>query len=73
MSFTRLHSPHAQSMEFQPEGLVTVKLKLDNDRSETYEFNKITTCIHNLFGADRYVDLYGQCVIRLISSFSSSF
>ncbi|CAM6053555.1 unnamed protein product [Sphagnum tenellum] len=54
-----------KSMEFQPEGVVSVQLNLGNDRTEVYEWNKITTCIHNLFGgADRYVDLYGQCVIK---------
>ena len=32
---------------------------------EVYEWNKITTCIHNLFGgSDRWVDLYGLCHIK---------
>lgn len=56
-----------KSMEFQPEGVVTVILRADDDNAaeETYEWNKITTCIHNLFGgAERWVDLYGQSVIR---------
>ena len=54
-----------KSMEFQPEGLVKLQLNLSDDRTENYEWNKITTCIHNLFGgADRWVDLYGQCVIK---------
>ena len=53
-------------MEFQPEGTVKVSLNLGpNQPKETYEWNKITTCIHNLFGgSDRWVDLYGQCVIK---------
>ncbi len=52
-------------MEFQPEGLVRLNLQREDGRNETYEWNKITTCIHNLFGgADRWVDLYGQCVIK---------
>ena len=42
-----------KSMEFQPEGVVRLELDVDG-RKELYEFNKITTCIHNLFGgADR--------------------
>ncbi len=53
-------------MEFQPEG--SVRLRLNNSGSssgDTYEWNKITTCIHNLFGgSDRWVDLYGQLVIK---------
>ncbi|XP_059093305.1 oxysterol-binding protein-related protein 3-like [Tigriopus californicus] len=53
-----------KSMEFQPLGKVNVELKVGN-QSESYEFNKITTCIHNLFGgAERWVDLYGECVIK---------
>ncbi|CAM6053561.1 unnamed protein product [Sphagnum tenellum] len=48
-------------MEFQLEGVVSVQL----NRTEVYEWNKITTCIYHLFGgADRYIDLYGQCVIK---------
>ncbi|XP_040574708.1 oxysterol-binding protein-related protein 3 [Lepeophtheirus salmonis] len=52
-----------KSMEFQPEGNITLELKLKDDRSEHYTWNKITTCIHNLFGSERWVDLYGVCVI----------
>ncbi len=52
-------------MEFQPEGRVRLELRLDNDTVETFEWNKITTCIHNLFSAtDRWVDLYGQLLIK---------
>ncbi|QQP55997.1 Oxysterol-binding protein, partial [Caligus rogercresseyi] len=38
-------------------------LKLRDDRVERYTWNKITTCIHNLFGSERWVDLYGVCLI----------
>ncbi len=59
-------------MEFQPEGVVRVEIRLgkggdggDGDVVEVYEWNKITTCIHNLFGgSDRWVDLYGLCHIK---------
>ena len=52
-----------KSMEFQPEGKVRLTLKLGSGGEETYTWNKITTCIHNLLGAERWVDLYGECVI----------
>ena len=56
-------------MEFQPEGVVRLELFLGEEgeekKVEVFEWNKITTCIHNLFGgAERWVDLYGQCAIR---------
>jgi hypothetical protein len=50
-------------MEFQPEGKIQLTLKLRNGAEETYTWNKITTCIHNILGAERWVDLYGECVI----------
>ena len=32
---------------------------------EVYSWNKITTCIHNLFGTGNlWADLYGECVIN---------
>lgn len=52
-----------KSMEFQPDGLVTLILTLPDGRQEEYTWNKITTCIHNLFGGDRWADLYGDCKI----------
>jgi len=53
-------------MEFQPEANVCVELHLkDSQWNEVYTWNKVTTCIHNLFsGSDRWADLYGQCVIK---------
>ena len=55
-------------MEFQPEGSVRLQLKSADSgggTAESYEWNKITTCIHNLFGgSDRWVDLYGQLLIK---------
>merc|ERR1712223_96854 len=65
-----------KSMEFQPEGKVFLELflKFDNGQSngdyeivtrELYSWNKITTCIHNLFGTGNlWADLYGECVIN---------
>ena len=39
-----------KSMEFQPECVIRVSLSLPGGGVEVYEWNKITTCIHNLFG-----------------------
>ena len=49
-------------MEFQPEGFVSLELKVAGD-IETYTWNKVTTCIHNLLGAERWVDLYGESTV----------
>merc|ERR1719348_2893878 len=47
-------------MEFQPEGVVSLHLPA---WGEEYQWNKVTSCLHNLFGAERWVDLYGESVI----------
>jgi hypothetical protein len=49
-----------KSMEFQPEGLVNLFLA---EHGEEYQWNKVTSCLHNLLGAERWVDLYGESVI----------
>ena len=41
-----------QSMEFQPDGFVSVELRLPDGTKEVYRWNKITTCIHNLFRSE---------------------
>ena len=47
-------------MEFQPEGSVHLTL---HEHGEEYTWNKVTSCIYNLLGQDRWVDLYGESVI----------
>jgi len=54
-----------KSMEFQPEGEVSLRLK---DWGEEYTWNKVTSCLHNLLGAERWVDLYGESIISCPSS-----
>ncbi|CAH0403170.1 unnamed protein product [Chilo suppressalis] len=46
-----------KSMEFQPAGRVHVRLTTTGDH---YSWNKVTTCVHNLFGGQRWVDQYGD-------------
>ncbi|XP_037296470.1 oxysterol-binding protein-related protein 3 isoform X3 [Manduca sexta] len=46
-----------KSMEFQPTGRVHVRLTTTGDH---YSWNKVTTCVHNLFGGQRWVDQYGD-------------
>lgn len=48
-------------MEIIPFGNVNVVLKPCNAH---YKWNKITTCVHNLFKGERYVDNYGELVIK---------
>jgi len=49
-----------KSMEFQPLGTVNVRLPRYKDH---YSWNKVTTCVHNLFGGQRWVDQYGELLI----------
>ncbi|XP_032783250.1 oxysterol-binding protein-related protein 3 isoform X1 [Daphnia magna] len=49
-----------KSMEFQPLGTVNVRLPRYEDH---YRWNKVTTCVHNLFGGQRWVDQYGDLII----------
>ena len=48
-------------MEVIPSGTVNVILKNNNCH---YQWNKITTCVHNLFKGERYVDNYGELTIK---------
>ncbi|XP_078323760.1 oxysterol-binding protein-related protein 6-like isoform X3 [Crassostrea virginica] len=50
-----------KSMEFQPVGHVNVYLP---KFKEHYMWNKVTTCVHNLLGGQRWVDQYGEMQIR---------
>jgi len=38
-------------------GSVNVRLPKYSDH---YQWNKVTTCVHNLFGGQRWVDQYGE-------------
>merc|ERR1712055_161196 len=49
-----------KSMEFQPERSVHLTL---HEHGGEYTWNKVTSCIYNLLGQDRWVDLYGESVI----------
>ncbi|XP_045511865.1 oxysterol-binding protein-related protein 3-like isoform X2 [Pieris brassicae] len=49
-----------KSMEFQPAGRVHLVLLPTGDH---YTWNKVTTCVHNLFGGQRWVDQYGDMLI----------
>ncbi|CAH1139253.1 unnamed protein product [Phyllotreta striolata] len=46
-----------KSMEFQPLGCVNLLLPKTGD---LYTWNKVTTCVHNLFSGQRWVDQYGE-------------
>ncbi|XP_072156647.1 oxysterol-binding protein-related protein 6 isoform X2 [Bemisia tabaci] len=51
-----------KSMEFQPNGFINVRL-LKPDQKDHYRWNKVTTCVHNLFSGQRWVDQYGELKI----------
>ncbi|XP_073987106.1 oxysterol-binding protein-related protein 6-like isoform X2 [Rhodnius prolixus] len=54
-----------KSMEFQPLGSVYLKLERpDSTGKDFYKWNKVTTCVHNLFGGTRWVDQYGELTIH---------
>lgn len=53
-----------KSMEFHPSGTVNVILKKYN---EHYQWNKVTTCLHNILGGQRWVDQYGDMLIKNVA------
>ncbi|XP_060579182.1 LOW QUALITY PROTEIN: oxysterol-binding protein-related protein 6-like [Ruditapes philippinarum] len=49
-----------KSMEIQPLGVVNVLLPKFKDH---YRWNKVTTCVHNILGGQRWVDQFGEMTI----------
>ncbi|XP_044743181.1 oxysterol-binding protein-related protein 6-like isoform X3 [Chrysoperla carnea] len=54
-----------KSMEFQPLGMVNLQLPKTGDH---YQWNKVTTCVHNLFSGQRWVDQYGELKITNLTT-----
>ncbi|KAJ8282406.1 hypothetical protein COCON_G00049250 [Conger conger] len=50
-----------KSMEILPVGTVNVMLPRFGDH---YEWNKVTTCIHNILSGRRWIEHYGEITIR---------
>lgn len=50
-----------KSMEILPVGSVHLELTSSNSH---YQWNKVTTCVHNIFSGQRWVDQYGEMTIR---------
>ncbi|XP_059355527.1 oxysterol-binding protein-related protein 6 isoform X6 [Carassius carassius] len=50
-----------KSMEILPIGTVNVTLPSYGDH---YEWNKVTTCIHNILSGRRWIEHYGEVTIR---------
>ncbi|KAF3704127.1 Oxysterol-binding protein-related protein 6 [Channa argus] len=54
-----------KSVEILPTGMVNVTLPRFGDH---YEWNKVVTCIHNVFSQQRYLEHYGEVTIRNLKS-----
>uniref|UniRef100_A0A672M9F0 Oxysterol-binding protein n=1 Tax=Sinocyclocheilus grahami TaxID=75366 RepID=A0A672M9F0_SINGR len=54
-----------KSLEIMPTGMVNVTLKNYGDH---YEWNKVVTCIHNVLSQQRYLEHYGEVIIRNLKS-----
>ncbi|XP_051522757.1 oxysterol-binding protein-related protein 7 isoform X3 [Myxocyprinus asiaticus] len=54
-----------KSLEIIPTGMVNVTLKKYGDH---YEWNKVVTCIHNVLSQQRYLEHYGEVIIRNLKS-----
>uniref|UniRef100_A0A8C6TVP4 Oxysterol-binding protein n=1 Tax=Neogobius melanostomus TaxID=47308 RepID=A0A8C6TVP4_9GOBI len=54
-----------KSLEIIPTGMVNVTLPKYGDH---YEWNKVVTCIHNVFSQQRYLEHYGEVTIQNLSS-----
>ncbi|NXX78986.1 OSBL7 protein, partial [Urocolius indicus] len=50
-----------KSLEIVPMGTVNVQLPRTGDH---YEWNKVTTCIHNVLSGPRWIEHYGEVLIR---------
>ncbi|KAJ8372350.1 hypothetical protein AAFF_G00290390 [Aldrovandia affinis] len=54
-----------KSLEIMPTGMVNATLPRFNDH---YEWNKVVTCIHNVLSQQRYLEHYGEVIIRNLQS-----
>ncbi|XP_076743818.1 oxysterol-binding protein-related protein 7 isoform X3 [Maylandia zebra] len=54
-----------KSLEILPTGMVNVTLPRYADH---YEWNKVATCIHNVFSQQRYLEHYGEVIIKNLKS-----
>ncbi|XP_056153195.1 oxysterol-binding protein-related protein 7 [Lampris incognitus] len=54
-----------KSLEIMPTGMVNVTLPRYGDH---YEWNKVVTCIHNVLSQQRYLEHYGEVIIRNLNS-----
>ncbi|XP_072523289.1 oxysterol-binding protein-related protein 7 [Salminus brasiliensis] len=54
-----------KSLEIMPAGMVNVTLSKYGDH---YEWNKVVTCIHNVLSQQRYLEHYGEVIIRNLNS-----
>uniref|UniRef100_A0A8B9R5Z7 Oxysterol-binding protein n=1 Tax=Anas platyrhynchos TaxID=8839 RepID=A0A8B9R5Z7_ANAPL len=50
-----------KSLEIVPMGTVNVRLPRSGDH---FEWNKVTTCIHNVLSGPRWIEHYGEVLIR---------
>ncbi|OPJ74406.1 hypothetical protein AV530_001274 [Patagioenas fasciata monilis] len=50
-----------KSLEIVPVGTVNVQLPRTGDH---FEWNKVTTCIHNVLSGPRWIEHYGEVLIR---------
>ncbi|XP_014260176.1 oxysterol-binding protein-related protein 6-like isoform X2 [Cimex lectularius] len=54
-----------KSMEFQPSGILCLELERpDGGKRDSYKWNKVTACVHNLFSDNRWVEQYGTMTIE---------
>ncbi|XP_013870192.1 oxysterol-binding protein-related protein 7 [Austrofundulus limnaeus] len=54
-----------KSLEIYPTGMVNVTLSRYGDH---YEWNKVVTCIHNVFSQQRYLEHYGEVTIQNLNN-----
>ncbi|KTF83831.1 hypothetical protein cypCar_00031716 [Cyprinus carpio] len=60
-----------KSLEIMPTGMVNVTLKKQVSvlvYGDHYEWNKVVTCIHNVLSQQRYLEHYGEVIIRNLKS-----
>mgnify|MGYP001048336385 CR=1 FL=1 len=53
-----------KSMEVTNDGTVHLVLKINGGGSETYTWNKVVTCMRNIFSDGKYLEHYGDMIVK---------
>jgi len=58
-----------RSMEIHPLGQTHIVFK----DGEEVRFNQVTSCIHNILSGEKYVEFYGECIVKSTAGLTGRF